>query len=113
MVYRHDNIEGVDAAILMHPTVWKASGHVDAFNDPMIDDKASKMRYRADQLIEGHIDRLRKKGKDDQAGAVYERLVAACTPRTSPRRCTRSSWRRRSRAPTPARSTGPRCGSST
>ena len=42
MVYRHDNIEGLDAAILMHPTVWKASGHVDAFHDPMIDDKASK-----------------------------------------------------------------------
>jgi len=77
MVYRHDNIEGIDAAILMHPTVWKASGHVDAFNDPMIDDKASKVRYRADQLIEGHIDRLRKKGKDPQADAVYERLVAA------------------------------------
>lgn len=77
MVYRHDNIEGVDASILMHPTVWKASGHVDAFNDPMIDDKASKMRYRADQLIENHIERLRTKGKEEQAEAVYERLVAA------------------------------------
>ncbi|RMH66741.1 MAG: glycine--tRNA ligase, partial [Bacteroidetes bacterium] len=51
MVYRHDNIEGLDAAILMHPTTWKASGHVDAFNDPMIDDRQSKKRYRADQLI--------------------------------------------------------------
>ncbi len=77
MVYRHDNIEGIDAAILMHPTVWKASGHVDAFSDPLIDDKASKMRYRADQLIEGHIARLRKKGKDEQADAVYDRLVEA------------------------------------
>ena len=63
MVYRHDNIEGIDAAILMHPTVWKASGHVDAFSDPLIDDKASKMRYRADQLIEGHIDKLRREGQ--------------------------------------------------
>ncbi len=77
MVYRHDNIEGVDAAILMHPTVWKASGHVDAFSDPLIDDKQSKNRYRADQLIEGHIDRLRKKGKEDKADTVHERLVAA------------------------------------
>ncbi len=77
MVYQNDNIEGVDAAILMHPTVWKASGHVDAFNDPMIDDKQSKIRYRADQLVEGHIDRLRKKGNDDRADAVYEKMVAA------------------------------------
>ena len=77
MVYRHDNIEGIDAAILMHPTVWKASGHVDAFSDPLIDDKASKMRYRADQLIEGHVEKLRRKGKDEQADAVHARLVEA------------------------------------
>ena len=77
MVYEHDDIEGLDAAILMEPTVWKASGHIDAFNDPMIDDKQSKMRYRADQLIEGHIEKLRKKGKDDEAERVYQRLVEA------------------------------------
>ena len=77
MVYHHDNIEGIDAAILMHPTTWKASGHVEAFNDPLIDDKQSKIRYRADQLIEGHIDRLRNKGKDSDADRVYERLVEA------------------------------------
>ena len=77
MVYEHDDIEGLDAAILMEPTVWKASGHVDAFNDPMIDDKQSKMRYRADQLIEGHIEKLRGKGKDDEAERVYGRLVEA------------------------------------
>lgn len=77
MVYRHDNIAGLDAAILMHPTTWKASGHVDAFNDPLIDDKQSKMRYRADQLIEGYIAKLRKKKKDEKADAVYEKLVAA------------------------------------
>lgn len=85
MVYRHENVSGLDAAILMHPTVWKASGHVDAFSDPMIDDKTSKMRYRADQLIEGHIDRLRKKGKDDAANAVYDRLVAALNAEDMPR----------------------------
>ena len=77
MVYQHDNIEGVESAILMHPTTWKASGHVDAFNDPLIDDKASKMRYRADQLIEEYIEKLRKKGKDDQAEALHARFVEA------------------------------------
>lgn len=77
MVYRHENISGIDASILMHPSVWKASGHVDAFNDPMIDDKTSKNRYRADQLIENHIERLRKKGKEEEAERVYEALVAA------------------------------------
>ena len=77
MVREHDNVVGLDAAILMHPTVWKASGHVDAFSDPMIDDKASKRRYRADQLIEGHVDKLRGKGKDDEADAVYGRFVDA------------------------------------
>ncbi len=85
MVYRHDNIEGIDAAILMHPTVWKASGHVDAFNDPLIDDRVSKMRYRADQLIEGHINRLRQKGKDERADAVEQRLVAALNAEDMPR----------------------------
>ncbi len=77
MVYRHDNIEGLDAAILMHPTVWKASGHVDAFHDPMIDDKASKRRYRADELIERHIEKLGARGKEEQADRVRERFLAA------------------------------------
>jgi glycyl-tRNA synthetase len=77
MVYKHSNISGLDASILMHPSVWKASGHVDAFNDPLIDDKTSKMRYRADQLIEGHIEKLRRKGKDEEADRVYQALVDA------------------------------------
>ncbi len=77
MVYRHDNIEGLDAAILMHPTVWKASGHVDAFHDPMIDDKASKRRYRADDLIERHIEKLEASGKEEQARELRTRFVAA------------------------------------
>ncbi|MGL5682185.1 MAG: glycine--tRNA ligase [Marinifilaceae bacterium] len=55
MVRLHENIVGIDSAIFMHPTTWKASGHVDAFNDPLIDNKDSKKRYRADVLIEDHI----------------------------------------------------------
>ena len=55
MVQMHENIVGIDASIFMHPTTWKASGHVDAFNDPLIDNKDSKKRYRADVLIEEHI----------------------------------------------------------
>ena len=61
MVQMHENIVGLDAAILMHPTTWKASGHVDAFNDPLIDNKDSKKRYRADVLIEDHIQKLEDK----------------------------------------------------
>ncbi len=53
MVRLNQNIVGIDTAIFMHPSTWKASGHVDAFNDPLIDNKDSKKRYRADQLIEG------------------------------------------------------------
>ena len=55
MVLLHDNIVGLDSAIFMHPDIWKASGHVDAFNDPLIDNKDSKKRYRADVLIEDQI----------------------------------------------------------
>lgn len=57
----HDNIVGIDSAIFMHPTTWKASGHVDAFNDPLIDNKDSKKRYRADVLLEEHIEKIRGK----------------------------------------------------
>lgn len=64
MVQVHDNIVGLDSAIFMHPSIWKASGHVDAFNDPMIDNKDSKKRYRADQLIEGHVEKI--EGKIDR-----------------------------------------------
>lgn len=86
MVYRHDNIEGLDAAILMHPTVWKASGHVDAFNDPMIDDRQSKMRYRADDLVENYIKRLREKGDEERANAVHERFVEALNDTQMPKK---------------------------
>src|SRR5678809_1680934 len=61
MTQLHENIVGIDAAIFMHPTTWKASGHVDAFNDPLIDNKDSKKRYRADVLIEDHIAKIEAK----------------------------------------------------
>lgn len=61
MVQLNENIVGIDAAIFMHPTTWKASGHVDAFNDPLIDNKDSKKRYRADVLIEEYIAKIEAK----------------------------------------------------
>jgi glycyl-tRNA synthetase len=67
MVYLHENIVGIDSAIFMHPKIWKASGHIDGFSDPMIDNKDSKKRYRADQLIEDKIARYEKDGKTNKA----------------------------------------------
>ncbi|SHM59655.1 glycine--tRNA ligase [Chitinophaga sp. CF418] len=64
MTQMHENIVGIDAAIFMHPTTWKASGHVDNFSDPMIDNKDSKKRYRVDHLIEGHAETLPKEAGD-------------------------------------------------
>ncbi|MBL7847712.1 MAG: glycine--tRNA ligase [Cyclobacteriaceae bacterium] len=61
MTQLHDNIVGIDSAIFMHPTIWKASGHVDAFNDPMVDNKDSKKRYRADVLIEDAVEKMKDK----------------------------------------------------
>ena len=61
MVQLHENIVGIDASILMHPTIWKASGHVDAFNDPLIDNKVSKKRYRADVLVEDYVAKIESK----------------------------------------------------
>jgi glycyl-tRNA synthetase len=68
-----DNIVGIDAAIFMHPTTWKASGHVDNFSDPMIDNKDSQKRYRVDHLIEGYADELEAGGRKQEA---EELLVA-------------------------------------
>ena len=65
MVFMHQNIVGIDTAILMHPTTWKASGHVDAFNDPLIDNKDSKKRYRADVLIEDYCEKLNIKAQKE------------------------------------------------
>jgi len=61
MVRLNENIVGIDSAIFMHPTIWKASGHVDAFNDPLIDNKTSKKRYRADVLIEEYREKINQK----------------------------------------------------
>ena len=65
MVNMHENIVGLDSAIFMHPNTWKASGHIDAFNDPLIDNKDSKKRYRADVLIEDYIAKIETKIKKD------------------------------------------------
>ena len=79
MTQYHDNIVGIDAAIFMHPKVWEASGHVEGFNDPMIDDKQSKKRYRADMLIEQHILKIRSKGDDEKADVLQELLDSTGT----------------------------------
>ena len=65
MVLLHENVVGLDSAIFMHPTIWKASGHVDAFNDPLVDNKDSKKRYRADVLIEEQIAKYEEKIEKD------------------------------------------------
>ncbi|MBG7629551.1 MAG: glycine--tRNA ligase [Bacteroidetes bacterium] len=70
MVQMHENIVGLDAAIFMHPKTWKASGHVDAFNDPLIDNKDSKKRYRADVLIEDYVGKLDTKIEKEVAKAT-------------------------------------------
>ena len=69
MVLLHEKVVGLDSSIFMHPTIWKASGHVDAFNDPLIDNKDSKKRYRADVLIEDHIAKYDDKIEKDVAKA--------------------------------------------
>jgi glycyl-tRNA synthetase len=88
MVLMNDNIVGIDSAIFMHPTIWKASGHVDAFNDPLIDNKDSKKRYRADVLIEEHIakidDKITKeveKAKERFGDAFDEKKFRETNPR--------------------------------
>ncbi|GBD06827.1 Glycine--tRNA ligase [bacterium HR21] len=78
---QREDIEGLDAAILMHPRVWEASGHVEQFSDPMVDNKVSKMRYRADTLIEDFIERLRNTGREQEAHYWEERLRQATEPR--------------------------------
>jgi len=70
MVQMHENIVGIDASIFMHPETWKASGHVDAFSDPLIDNKDSKKRYRADVLIEEYVEKIRLKTEKDVAKGI-------------------------------------------
>ncbi len=76
MTQLNDNIVGVDAAIFMHPLTWKASGHVDGFNDPMIDNKDSKKRYRADQLLEGKAEEYANAGDEARAEALLQKMGA-------------------------------------
>ena len=88
MVLLHDNIVGIDSAIFMHPTIWKASGHVDAFNDPLIDNRDSKKRYRADVLIEDEIAKYDEKIDKEVAKAAKrfkENFDEAKYRATSPR----------------------------
>ena len=74
MIKLHQNIVGVDAAIFMHPLTWKASGHIDSFNDPMIDNKDSKKRYRADVLIEDKAAEYEQHGEPDKANALLKEM---------------------------------------
>jgi glycyl-tRNA synthetase len=76
MTQLNDNIVGIDASIFMHPLTWKASGHVDGFNDPMIDNKDSKKRYRADQLLEGKAEEYEKAGELEKAQALLQKMGA-------------------------------------
>lgn len=77
MVQMNENIVGLDAAIFMHPKTWEASGHIAGFSDPMIDNKDSKKRYRADQLLEDKITRYEKDGKTNKAGELQSDLDTA------------------------------------
>ena len=88
MVLLHENVVGLDSAIFMHPTVWKASGHVDAFNDPLIDNKDSKKRYRADVLIEdlmakydGKMDKEVEKAARKFGDSFDEKMFRETNPR--------------------------------
>ena len=100
MTMLHENIVGIDSAIFMHPTIWKASGHVDAFNDPLIDNRDSKKRYRADVLIEDQTAKYDRRRSRRPASASATRLTS------------RSTWRRRSVSGKPSRS-ATRCTSAT
>ena len=87
MTLLHENIVGIDSAIFMHPTIWKASGHVDAFNDPLIDNKDSKKRYRADVLIEDHLAKIDDKIEKEvakAANALAKASMKRCSARPIP-----------------------------
>jgi glycyl-tRNA synthetase len=75
MTMLNDNVVGIDASIFMHPLTWKASGHVDSFNDPMIDNKVSKKRYRAVPLLEERAAALEDEGKADEAKALMQAMA--------------------------------------
>ncbi|MFT4033868.1 MAG: glycine--tRNA ligase [Siphonobacter sp.] len=74
MTMLNDNVVGIDASIFMHPLTWKASGHVDSFNDPMIDNKDSKKRYRADQLLEAKAEEYTNNGHSERGAALLSQM---------------------------------------
>src|SRR6476620_5401626 len=74
MTQLHENIVGIDAAIFMHPLTWKASGHIDNFNDPMIDNKDSNKRYRVDHLIEGFAEEQLSNGNEQLANEIISKM---------------------------------------
>jgi len=74
MTQLNDNVVGIDAAIFMHPLTWKASGHVDSFNDPMIDNRDSKKRYRADQLLEGKAEEYTANGQPEKGQELLHEM---------------------------------------
>ncbi len=105
MVKLHENIVGLDAAIFMHPRTWEASGHVGAFNDPLIDNRDSKKRYRADVLVEDWLakqDEKIEKRWPRPASASARRSTRPSTARPRP------AWPRRSRSATPCMRVSPR-----
>ena len=85
MVQMHENIVGLDSAIFMHPTIWKASGHVDGFSDPMIDNKVTQKRYRADQLLEDKIAKYEADGDNDKAASLQTAMDDALKAEDLPR----------------------------
>jgi len=74
MTQLNDNVVGIDASIFMHPLTWKASGHVDSFNDPMIDNRDSKKRYRADQLLELKAEEYANAGDEARSSALLQEM---------------------------------------
>ncbi|MFN0049424.1 MAG: glycine--tRNA ligase [Cytophagales bacterium] len=79
MTMLNENIVGIDAAIFMHPLTWKASGHIDGFSDPMIDNKDSKKRYRVDHLIEAYAEQLEEQGKKAEAEKILADMTGFLT----------------------------------
>ena len=106
MTRLNENIVGIDSAIFMHPRIWEASGHVSAFNDPLIDNKDSKKRYRADVLIEDYLGKIEEKIEKEVAkgrkkfGEAFDEAmfcqtnprVQSCAKRPSGTRCTTAMW---------------------
>ncbi len=77
MVYARQDVVGLDSAIIQSPDVWRASGHVGGFSDPLIDNKTSKARYRADHLVENKITKYEKNGKTEKVKVLQEKLASA------------------------------------